>query len=141
MQRHPNLVPLSHEHKTLLFVCRYLKKDAAPYEGYPLDADSKMAYMVKVFQEIMVPHIQKEDYLFEQCRGHRADIDALLDELIAEHRVISGMYSALVDNPNPVEAMDQLARSLEAHIRKEERVAFEKMQEELPEVIAALKFE
>ncbi|WP_119079327.1 hemerythrin domain-containing protein [Chitinophaga alhagiae] len=141
MQRHPNLVPLSHEHKSLLFVCRYLKKDAAPYEGYPLDAVSKMAYMVKVFQEIMVPHIQKEDYLFEQCRGHRADMDALLDELIAEHRIISGMYSALVDSADPVEAMDQLARSLEDHIRKEERVVFEKMQEELPEVIAALRFE
>jgi iron-sulfur cluster repair protein YtfE (RIC family) len=134
-------VPLSHEHKSLLFVCRYLKKDAAAYEGYPLDAVSKMKYMVKVFQEVMVPHIQKEDYLFEQCRGHRADMDALLDELISEHRAISGMYSALVDSKDPVEAMDQLARSLEAHIRKEERVVFEKMQEELPEVIAALRFE
>ncbi|RPE09075.1 hypothetical protein EGT74_18885 [Chitinophaga lutea] len=141
MQRHPNLVPLSHEHKSLLFVCRYLKKDAAEFEGYPLDAPSKMAYMVKVFQEIMVPHIQKEDYLFEQCRGHHPEIDTLLDELIAEHRAISAMYSALVDSANPVEAMDQLARSLEAHIRKEERVVFERMQEELPAIVAAIRFE
>ncbi len=141
MQRHPNLVPLSHEHKILLFVCRYLKKDAAEFEGYPLDAPSKMAYMVKVFQEIMVPHIQKEDYLFEQCRGRHAEIDTLLDELIADHRAISGMYSAMVDSPDPIEAMDQLARSLEAHIRKEERVVFERMQEELPDVIAAIRFE
>ena len=141
MQRHPNLVPLSHEHKSLLFVCRYLKKDAAEFEGYPLDAPSKMAYMVKVFQEIMVPHIQKEDYLFEQCRGHHPEIDTLLDELIAEHRAISAMYSALVDSANPVEVMDQLARSLEAHIRKEERVVFERMQEELPAIVAAIRFE
>lgn len=141
MQRHPNLVPLSQEHKSLLFVCRYLKKDAAPYEGFPLDASSKVAYIVKVFQEVMVPHIQKEDYLFEQCRGHQPEMDAMLDELIAEHRTISGMYSALVDSEDLVGDMDELARSLEAHIRKEERVVFEKMQAELPEVIAAIRFE
>lgn len=141
MQRHPNLIPLSQEHKSLLFVCRYLKKDAAEYPGYPLDVASKLAYMVKVFQEVMVPHIQKEDYLFEQCRGHRPDMDALLDELINEHRIISGMYGSLADSTAPVEDMDKLARSLEDHIRKEERVVFEKMQEELPEVIAAIRFE
>lgn len=141
MQRHPNLIPLSHEHKSLLFVCRYLKKDAAPYEGYPLDAQSKLAYMVKVFQEIMVPHIQKEDHLYEQCRGHHAEIDVMLDELLDEHRIISGMYSALVDHPDLVEAMDTIACSLETHIRKEERVVFEKLQEMLPDVIANISFD
>lgn len=141
MQRHPNLIPLSHEHKSLLFVCRYLKKDAAPYEGYPLDAQSKLAYIVKIFQEIMVPHIQKEDHLFEVCRGHHPEIDTLLDELLEEHRIISGMYSALVDHADLVEGMHNIACSLEAHIRKEERVVFEKLQEMLPDVIANISFE
>lgn len=141
MQRHPNLVPLSHEHKSLLFVCRYLKKDAAPYEGFPLETNAKMDYMVKVFQEIMVPHIQKEDHLFEQCRGFSPEMDAMLDELLHEHRLISGMYSALVDSKDLIADMDTLARSLEAHIRKEERVVFEKMQELLPRVLDRLKFD
>lgn len=141
MHRHTNLIPLSHEHKSLLFVCRYLKKNAAPYEGYPLDEQSKLAYMVKIFQEIMVPHIQKEDHLFEQCRGHHAEIDTLLDELIEEHHIISRMYSALVDHPNLVEAMDAIAVSLEAHIRKEERIVFGKLEEMLPEVIGNISFD
>jgi hemerythrin-like domain-containing protein len=141
MQRHPNLIPLSHEHKSLLFVCRYLKKDAAPYEGFPLDTNAKMDYMVKVFQEVMVPHIQKEDHLFEQCRGFFPEMDAMLDELLNEHRVISGMYSALVDSKDLITDMDTLARSLEEHIRKEERVVFEKMQELLPGVLDKLKFD
>lgn len=141
MQRHPNLVPLSHEHKRLLFVCRYLKINAAPYEGYPLETEAKMEYMVKIFQEVMVPHIQKEDYLFEQCRGYHADIDIMLDELMEEHRIISRMYSALVDSEDVVKGMDELACSLETHIRKEERVVFEKLQELLPEVIAQINFE
>ncbi|MGX5820558.1 hemerythrin domain-containing protein [Chitinophaga lutea] len=140
MRRHPNLTPLSHEHKSLLFVCRYLKKDAGEYEGYPLDPQSKLAYMVKVFQEVMVPHIRKEEHLFTQCRGHIPALDAMIDELEAEHREISLLYSALVDSPDLVEAMDRIARSLEAHIRKEEREVFEKMQDELPDVITALRF-
>lgn len=141
MQRHPNLVPLSHEHKRLLFVCRYLKIDAAPYEGYPLETQAKMEYMVKIFQEVMVPHIQKEDHLFEQCRGYYAEIDGMLDELLEEHRIISGMYSALVDSEDVVKGMDVLACSLETHIRKEERVVFEKLQELLPEVINRISFD
>jgi iron-sulfur cluster repair protein YtfE (RIC family) len=128
MRRHETLVPLSHEHKRLLFVCRYLKKDAAPYEGFPLETQAKLAYIVKVFQEVMVPHIRKEEYLFEACKGKNAELDKLIEELVLEHQQISRMYSALTEDIDLETAMDQLAHSLEAHIRKEERVLFEQLQ-------------
>jgi iron-sulfur cluster repair protein YtfE (RIC family) len=142
MQRHSTLVPLSQEHQKLLFVCRYLKKDAAPYEGFPLETDAKLKYIVKVFQEVMVPHIQKEEYLFELCQGKTTEIDALVAELNAEHSFISRMYSALTvtDDKDMIDAMDLLARSLEDHIRKEERIFFEKIQEELPAVLNSIKW-
>jgi iron-sulfur cluster repair protein YtfE (RIC family) len=140
MQRHPILIPLSQEHQRLLFVCRYLKNDAAPYEGFPLETDAKLAYIVKVFQEVMVPHIQKEEYLFEVCTGRHPEIDQLIKELITEHQQISRMYSALADNTDMIAAMDVLARSLEEHIRKEERVLFEKIQTELPDVLESIKW-
>lgn len=140
MQRHPVLIPLSHEHKRLLFVCRYLKKDAAAYEGFPLETNAKLAYIVNVFQEVMVPHIQKEEYLFEVCAGRHPEIDEIIKELNQEHQQISRMYSALTENTDLVSAMDVLARSLEEHIRKEERVFFEKLQIELPEVLEAIKW-
>lgn len=141
MQRHPTLVPLSQEHQRLLFVCRYLKKDAAPYEGFPLETDAKLAYIVKVFQEVMVPHIQKEEYLFEACLGKNTEIDTLIRELTLDHQRISRMYSALTENPDMIVAMDLLARSLEEHIRKEERVLFEKIQAELPEILEKISWE
>jgi iron-sulfur cluster repair protein YtfE (RIC family) len=140
MQRHPTLVPLSKEHQRLLFVCRYLKKDAAPYEGFPLETDAKLAYIVKVFQEVMVPHIQKEEYLFEMCTGLHPEIDELIKELILEHQQISRMYSALTVTTDMITAMDLLACSLEEHIRKEERVLFEKLQLELPEVLERINW-
>lgn len=140
MQRHPVLIPLSQEHQRLLFVCRYLKKDAAAYEGFPLETNAKLAYIVKVFQEVMVPHIQKEEYLFEMCAGRNPEIDEIMKELIQEHQQISRMYSALTENSDMIAAMDVLARSLEEHIRKEERVFFEKLQTGLPEVLEAIRW-
>lgn len=141
MQRHPTLVPLSQEHQRLLFVCRYLKTDAAPYEGFPLETNAKLAYIVKVFQEVMVPHIQKEEYLFEMCLGRNAAIDTLIKELTLDHQRISRMYSALTEDPDMIVAMDLLARNLEAHIRKEERELFEMIQAELPEVLEKINWE
>ena len=141
MQRHPSLVSLSHEHKRLLFVCRYLKKDAAPYEGFPLETQARFEYIVKVFQELMVPHIQKEEYLFEKCAGKNTGIDAMIRELQEEHLVISRMYSTLTDSTDMDAAMDILATSLETHIRKEEREFFEMLQQQLPELLDGLQLE
>ncbi|NIG57708.1 hemerythrin domain-containing protein [Chitinophaga sp. Cy-1792] len=141
MQRHSTLVPLSHEHKRLLFVCRYLKKDAAPYEGFPLETQAKFEYAVRIFQEVMVPHIQKEDHLFEKCTGLNPAVDAAIVELQAEHRTISRIYTMLSESDNLDEDMDLLARSLEAHIRKEERNFFELLQQELPQVLDSMRLE
>ncbi|QJB32748.1 hemerythrin domain-containing protein [Chitinophaga oryzae] len=141
MQRHSALIPLSHEHKRLLFVCRYLKKDAAPYEGFPLETQARFEYMVKVFQELMVPHIQKEEYLFEKCTGHDPRVDALIAELQEEHRVISGMYSAITESTRLEDDMDKIATSLETHIRKEERVFFELVQQILPGILENIRWE
>ncbi|NSL91108.1 hemerythrin domain-containing protein [Chitinophaga solisilvae] len=141
MQRHPTLIPLSHEHNRLLFVCRYLKKNAAPYEGYPLETQARFEYMVKVFQELMVPHIQKEEYLFEKCAGKHAAIDAMMLELQQEHRYISGLYSAITESVNLEEDMDRIATHLEAHIRKEEREFFTLLQEQLPDLLENLRLE
>ncbi|RBL89230.1 hemerythrin domain-containing protein [Chitinophaga flava] len=141
MQRHSALIPLSHEHKRLLFVCRYLKKDAAPYEGFPLETQARFEYMVKVFQELMVPHIQKEEYLFEKCAGRNTAVDALIAELQQEHRAISSMYSAITESTNLEDDMDKIATSLEMHIRKEERVFFELLQKELPDMLQNIQLE
>jgi hypothetical protein len=141
MERHISLVPLSHEHKRLLFVCRYLKKDAAPYEGFPLETQARYEYIIKVFQELMVPHIQKEEYLFEKCTGKHAAIDQMIRELQEEHLVISRMYSNLADSADLDTAMDEVATSLETHIRKEEREFFELLQKELPDILENLQLE
>ena len=139
MKRHSSLTKLSHEHKRLLFACQYLKKDAAPYEGFPLETQARLEYIINLFQEVMVPHIQKEEYLFEKCLGHSAEIDQFISDLQNEHLVISRMYSALTESDDLDTAMDILARNLETHIRKEEREFFELIQQQLPEMLSSLQ--
>ncbi|RFS20561.1 hemerythrin domain-containing protein [Chitinophaga silvatica] len=141
MKRHSSLITLSHDHKRLLFACQYLKKDAAPYEGFPLETQARLEYIVNLFQEVMVPHIQKEEYLFEKSLGQNPAVDKMIHELQEEHLLISRMYSALSESGNMDAAMDTLARNLEAHIRKEEREFFELVQRELPEMLASLQLE
>ncbi|MCK7553883.1 hemerythrin domain-containing protein [Chitinophaga sedimenti] len=140
MHRHPKLVPLSHEHQRLLFVCRYLKKDAAPYEGFPLEPEAKLAYIVKIFKEVMVPHLQKEDYLFEACTGHDPEIDKAIRELQTQHRQISTIYGGLLESKDLVGDMDIIAGELEEHIRREEREVYQWLQDRLPHVIEGLSF-
>lgn len=89
----------------------------------------------------MVPHIQKEEYLFEKCAGQHEAIDKMIRELQEEHLIISRMYSTLTDSNDMDAAMDVLACSLEAHIRREEREFFELLQLELPHILDNLKLE
>jgi iron-sulfur cluster repair protein YtfE (RIC family) len=74
------------------------------------------------------------------CTGLHPEIDELIKELILEHQQISRMYSALTVTTDMITAMDLLACSLEEHIRKEERVLFEKLQLELPEVLERINW-
>jgi iron-sulfur cluster repair protein YtfE (RIC family) len=141
MKRHPSLVTLSHDHKRLLFACQYLKKDAAPYEGFPLETQARFEYIINLFQEVMVPHIQKEEYLFEKCLGKDAQIDQMISELQQEHLAISRMYSALTESTDLDAAMHILAVNLEAHIRKEERQFFELIQQRLPDMLEVLQLD
>lgn len=141
MKRHPSLITLSHDHKRLLFACQYLKKDAAPYEGFPLETQARLEYIINLFQEVMVPHIQKEEYLFEKCLGQHAEIDQMIATLQQEHLAISRLYSALTESTDLDASMDILARSLETHIRKEEREFFELVQQHLPGMLDTLQLQ
>ncbi|UYQ94269.1 hemerythrin domain-containing protein [Chitinophaga horti] len=140
MQRHPNLVPLSHEHKRLLEVCRYLKSDAVPQEGYPLEPQAKMNFVVKIFKEVMVPHLQKEDYLFEACAGRDPEIDKAIQELQTQHRQISTIYGGLMESKDLEADMDYIARELELHILREEEEVYPLIEQRLPDVVGSMTF-
>ncbi|RAJ02230.1 hemerythrin HHE cation binding domain-containing protein [Chitinophaga skermanii] len=137
MQQHASLLPLIEEHERLLEACRICKKDAS---NGALSPNEKLDFVVKVFKEIMVPHLQKEDYLYENCVGYLPKIDDLLQEMSEEHHLISRMYSRLVDSEDLTRDLDILANNLEAHILKEDEIVFQQLQVNLPHVLDQIKY-
>lgn len=139
MKRHPALVPLSREHHRCLVVAQLLKKDAADHAKLPSDPEGKKQYALEFFDHCLTAHMKaEEDILFKAVRGINAEIDALIDKLIEEHKELVKRMNELEIAEDLVEAMDQLGHLLAEHVRDEERKLFEKLQKACPEEELAL---
>ncbi|MEL6533879.1 MAG: hemerythrin domain-containing protein [Bacteroidota bacterium] len=133
MKRHPALIPLSREHHQMLLVAQLLKRDAPPYKGLPTDPEGKVAYARRLWRDLIEDHLTKEEeVLFPMVEENEA-LNALVSELRQEHHTLRKQWQGVEKYPNNLEVSDTFGRMLEAHIRKEERVFFQKMQAELPE--------
>lgn len=135
MKRHESLIPLSHDHHHGLHLAQIIKKNAPPVENMPVDIRAKAEYAVNKYNTELIKHFrEEEDILFPAVRGKDWFTDTLLDEIVTEHRLISGLIDSLYDETKDMETqLDMLGRHLEAHIRKEERKLFPKIQELLSE--------
>lgn len=133
MKRHPGLVPLSHEHRQVLFIAQVIRRGAARYRGAPATTAEKLTYACQSLTVLALPHMQREeDILFPAVRGKDDGVDALIAALITEHRRLAADIAALhddgVDAATLDERLDALGRLLEAHVRREERALFQRLQ-------------
>ncbi|PUZ24311.1 Hemerythrin HHE cation binding domain-containing protein [Chitinophaga costaii] len=132
MPLHATLQPLMEEHQRILQACDYLYKT----EHKPaLTTQERFAFVVKTFQQEMVPHQRKEQYIFDACKGKLPELDFLIAELEAEHLHLSRLYSTLTETVELDEVIDQIAEALTVHILKEEAHFYEIVQRQLPEII------
>ena len=126
LKRHPALIPLSREHHQWLLLAQLLKKDAPAYKGMPGTPTDKVAYARELWEQLIAPHIEKEEtYLFPKVAKLAPDLVALLNELRLEHELLRNSFDKL---HHEVTTMDRLGRLLERHVRKEERVLFQQVQ-------------
>lgn len=86
---------------------------------------------IKFFNEALIPHFKaEEDVLFPVMVKHLKKEDTMINDLLGEHRILEKMITVLDGDPARLEAF---AKALENHIRVEERLAFERYQEVVPE--------
>jgi hemerythrin-like domain-containing protein len=131
MQRHPHLVPLSHQHHDALALCVLVERS--------LRADSTDANLARqaakavhfaqtegenhfaIEEEILFPLVERA------LGGH-----PLLASLLDEHRQLRLLTARLAQAPlqSDLEAFVNLLR---LHVRKEERDFFQDVQQRLPE--------
>ncbi|BDQ04320.1 hemerythrin domain-containing protein [Ignavibacterium sp.] len=134
MKRHQAIAELSRDHQKGLMLAQLLKKNAPPHKGLPTEPKGKMNYAIETFRNDLTQHFTDEEkILFPSAKGKSKECDALIDELVNEHKFFYEKILALENTSNLIDEMDLIGRKLEEHIRKEERILFNMIQELLTE--------
>ena len=134
MKRHKSLIFISYDHYHGLQLAQLIKKNAPKLKNLPDDLEGKKNYTINFYENDLLHHFYlEENIIFSAVKGRNKKIDRLFDEIIDEHKEIEKTVESLKDNINLEEKLDKLGTQLQEHIRKEERVLFEKIQKELSE--------
>jgi iron-sulfur cluster repair protein YtfE (RIC family) len=134
MKRHPALVPLSQDHHKALLLAQLIKKNAPEYHGLPTDLIGKMNFAKETYHKELEHHFNDEKQIvFPNLKGKDSKLDNLITEIMSEHIILKEKILSLKVNPNLVNELDEIGRILDEHVRKEERILFEKAQDILDE--------
>lgn len=136
MLRDKNLIPLSHQHQHALALCVRIER-ASPIA----EADLKVWQLeiAQIFQAEIANHFEAEETLIFPAARRLETLVLLVEDLLRDHTSLRESFTqAESGNMNAAE-LTQFAKQLSAHIRKEERQLFERMQELMsPEILATL---
>ncbi|MCX2739427.1 hemerythrin domain-containing protein [Pontibacter anaerobius] len=135
MKRHESLIPISRQHHGGLLTARLLQHGAPAYKGMPTTPAAKRDYVLAFLQEHLLPHFKlEEETVFILASDFSEELQQQAAALQAEHRKLEQLILALpaVDAANLPDRLDKVGKLLEQHIRQEERVFFEIVQQKLP---------
>jgi iron-sulfur cluster repair protein YtfE (RIC family) len=125
MLRDKNLIPLSHQHQRALALC--VRIDRASPVGRA-DLDAWQAETVRLFQtEIRIHFVAEEQVLFPAA-GKFQELAPLVEDLTAEHATLRKCFVQAEARQLSAADLSDFAQRMSAHIRKEERRLFERMQ-------------
>ncbi len=134
MKRHQSLLCFSREHHTALLLAQVLKKDAPDYKGMPVKIPDKVEYLKAKYHTELKKHFHaEENILFPFLTGKNNLIDELITDLIQDHKMMAENIALLDMHKDAETLLNETGNLLERHIRKEERVLFQKIQEVLTE--------
>lgn len=134
MKRHPSLIPLSHDHHDTLVVAQGLirGRPTAPRSDWPTDRRAQADRLAAFYETTLQPHFAAEEAevfpLAERLLPDHGDLVKALrkdhDDLRAEIPALPARSDADLEVRLPA-----LGARLEAHVRSEERVLFEAVQQ------------
>ncbi len=126
MLRDKSLIPLSHQHQRALALC--VRIDRA--QPIPVaDLESWQAEIEQHFEQEIKIHFAAEEQALFQAASQFAGLVPLVDELIADHASLRESFSQAKARTLSPESLPAFAQQLSAHIRKEERQLFERLQQ------------
>lgn len=124
MLRDKTLIPLSHQHQRALALCVRIERASPIAEG---DLSAWQTEIAQLWQMEIENHFAAEEQVvFPAAREYDA-LAPLVEELKADHAALrQGLERA---DTLSADSVLSVAQRLSAHIRKEERLLFERMQE------------
>ena len=129
MKRHKTIIPLSHDHHVMLKMAQGIKKNFIKTNLGTSSINNKIKHVVHSYNTELLPHFNHEEtILFPLAKGRDAELDKMIDEIIEEHDKIGELISE-IEVGNKEQNLDDLGFLLEAHIRREEREVFSKIEE------------
>src|SRR2546425_3036195 len=141
MLRDKNLIPLSRQHQHALALC--VRLDRAVQAGQ-VDAEAWQAEIQQIFEQEIGTHFDAEERELFPAAAHCPELRSLVEELLNEHQALHQVFASAATRQLTSGDVRSFAAKLSAHIRKEERDLFERMQkllsiEELAAVGKALE--
>jgi hemerythrin-like domain-containing protein len=131
MLRHKSLHPLSHQHHNGLALGVLIRR-SLDYDASPANLQRQCARAVNRFEHELINHFELEEkFLFpaieRELGGH-----PLVAALLEQHRQLTSLAEALRTNASR-EGLDHFLELLRDHIRAEENILFEEVQDRLSE--------
>ncbi|HEV2470435.1 MAG TPA: hemerythrin domain-containing protein [Candidatus Sulfotelmatobacter sp.] len=127
MLRDKNLIPLSHQHQHALALCVRIERASPIPEA---DLPAWQAEVAQQFEnEIRIHFAAEEEILFPVARQFK-ELTSLVAELISEHVELRTEFNnAAQKRMSSGSDLRAFANRLSNHIRKEERLLFERLQQ------------
>jgi len=125
MLRDKNLVPLSRQHQHALALCVRIDR-ASPIGDSDLAAWQREVTQL-VQTEIGIHFAAEEQVLFPAARKFQ-ELVPLVDDLLADHVDLRAQFAQANNQTLAAADLSVAAQRLSAHIRKEERQLFERLQ-------------
>jgi len=129
MLRDKSLIPLSHQHQRALALC--VRIDRA--QPIPVaDLESWQAEIDQHFEQEINIHFAAEEQVLFPAASRFPELVPLVKELIADHAALRDFSSKAERRAMSGENLLSFSQQLSAHIRKEERQLFERLQQLMP---------
>lgn len=126
MLRDKNLIPLSHQHQHALALCVRIDR-ASPIADADLPA--WQAEIAQQFEHEIRIHFAAEEEIVFPAASKFAELTSLVGQLISEHADLRAKFKSALDKNLSSGDLKTFANRLADHIRKEERVLFERLQQ------------
>jgi hemerythrin-like domain-containing protein len=124
--RDKSLIPLSRQHQHALALC--VRIDRASPVG-SADLEAWQGEVVQMAEGEIKTHFEAEEQVVFPAAGGLSELRPLVEELIGEHAALREDFHCAEVRGMSAERLAEFGQKLSAHVRKEERRLFERMQE------------